>query len=315
MPQPALHRPRRSGVGTISLRPVPGDIHPQWQATADRKGFTIKARVTDRYHLSLECQSCGALNQQRIYTLMTAMPLCQACLEGRWMAEARSAGIQWLGRDPKRRHYGRYRLNCGHDASRQFALIQRVARGETDLRCEICLRARETETARQLGWTLLGPAPSGRAGYRQYRHERCGHIQEIACTNIQTRRFGCGSCDPGWCAAPSWIYLLGLDLPDGRRWVKVGISRDPESRSRHQLGLADGVICTVLTQVRRSSGQVALRAEKALHHALRRAYSEAVISRPELAPWVNVVSEIYAGWMEGEIRTRLDAIAVATPGT
>jgi len=309
MTQPSIRMPRRPNNVRKSVKAVRGRIHPQWREAARTKGFVIKARVRDRYHLSLECRTCGALNVQRIFTLMSANPICQECLERRWAKDARDAGISWLGRDPKRRHYSHYRLKCGHEATRQVALVQRVARGETGIRCNICNRSRDRSVAKRQGWELLGPAPSGRPNYRSYRHVSCGHEQEISTGNMRTARYGCGRCHPGWCAAPSHIYLFRISLPDGRRWVKPGYARNPTSRSKYQLDLAEGVTCDIVHQIPQSSGQVAIGNEKALHKALKLEFPGAVIHRTELSPWINVVSEVYAEWLEGEILKRLHAMA------
>ncbi|MEI4486692.1 GIY-YIG nuclease family protein [Frigidibacter sp. MR17.14] len=311
MPQPVVHSPRRASSAILSTAPVPGRIAPQWHAAAAAKGFEIKARVHDRYHLALECRSCGGVTVQRIFTLMSAQPLCHACLERRWQEDAEAAGVTWLGRDPDHRHYGRYRLACGHETRRQVTLIQHVARGETGLRCSICLRDHHAGMAQAAGWELVGPAPSGRTAYRLYRHG-CGHEQEVAIGNMRTRRVGCGSCDPGWLAAPSHIYAFRLSGPTGERWVKLGMSRDPDSRGRYQFGLSEGLDCELLRAVPMPSGQLALRAEKALHRDLEARFPDAVIPRAELAPWINVVTEVYAGHLEAEILRCLDELAAAT---
>ena len=37
----------------------PGPVHAHWQATAASKGFDLIARIRDRYHLQLRCQTCS----------------------------------------------------------------------------------------------------------------------------------------------------------------------------------------------------------------------------------------------------------------
>ncbi|MCJ8139944.1 GIY-YIG nuclease family protein [Falsirhodobacter halotolerans] len=275
---------------------------------ARSKGFDLRARVRDRYHVALACHRCGGQTVHRLHTLMTARPACQACMEAAWTETARRANISFLGRDPDRRHYARYRLRCGHETTRQVGLIERVARGETGLRCATCLTARRAATAGIRGWTLLGPADERGPNYRRYRHE-CGHEQEIAVINLENARVGCAACNPGWCAAPSWIYLIRIALPDSRRWIKLGYSRYPDSRIFQALPRDRRVQIEIVTLVPTPTGHDAVREETRMHSDLRKAFPETVIPTETFAPWLTVRSEVYEAHLEPEIRSRLEALA------
>lgn len=155
------------------LRIVRRFIPSHWQAMAAAKGFAIRARMQDRTLLLLDCHTCGGTMVSRVYTLMSAQPLCPHCLAARRRAQAEAAGVTFLGPHPERPGYGIFRAPCGHELHRQFEFIERVGRGATGLRCETCLAEREAEDARRIGWERIGPDPSarGRAGYRRlYRH-------------------------------------------------------------------------------------------------------------------------------------------------
>lgn len=285
----------------------PGPVLPEWHRIAMEKGFEIRARVRDRYHLALGCRLCGAASVTKIFTLRTAAPLCPACLQAKWLKEAEAAGLTFLGRDPDARHYFRFRAPCSHVVRRQFELIRRIATERTGLRCETCHSAREAEEARVRGWTLIGPDPEGNPNYRLYGHD-CGHRQRVARANMQTGRFGCGHCDPGWVAGESYLYAMRFDLPDGGSVVKLGFSRDPVSRLRHQLITRPDQPCRLLRQVRMRSGREALRQEKRLHSQLRGAHPRAVVDPGRYRHLIRVGSEIYEAALEPVILAALDRL-------
>ena len=284
-----------------------------WVRAAAAKNYRIAARVIDRYHVALECRTCETLNLARAFTVLNNRPVCKGCQFSRRQEEAHGVGLVYLGRDPDDPHYGRYRVTeCGHEIRRQFELIKRVAAGETGVRCEICHRAREEEEARARGWRLVGPNPDGDQNYRFYAHENgCGKTQRIARANMQTGRFACESCGDVWSAEPSALYLMYFSAPDRRPVLKLGMSRDPDSRMRYQLGLPDHVEASVLRTVPMKTGRAALSTEKRLHAELRRRYPEAVVPPEEFSDYLRVVSEIYDISLESVILEMLDRVEAA----
>ena len=284
-----------------------------WVRAAAEKNYRAVARVIDRYRVALECQTCGTLNLSRAFTLLRCRPVCKGCQSARRQEEAQSIGLVYLGRDPDDPHYGRYRITeCGHEIRRQFELINRVVDGATGVRCEVCHRAREEEEARARGWRLVGPDPEGEPNYRLYVHEDgCGATQRIARANMQTGRFSCGTCGDVWSAEPSALYLMRFSHPDRRPVAKLGMSRDPDSRMRHQLGLPDHVEARILRIVPMETGRAALIEEKRLHGELRRKYPEAVVPLEAFADYLNIVSEIYDIALEPVILEMLDCVEAA----
>ncbi len=291
--------------------PLPGT----WVCAALEKGYRLAARVIDRYHVALECQVCGTLNLARAFTLNKCRPVCKGCQFRKRQEEAQSVGLVYLGRDPDDPHYGRYRVtDCGHEIRRQFELIKRAIDGTTGVRCEICHRAREEEEACARGWRLVGPDPDGEPNYRLYVHEDgCGATQRIARVNMQTGRFACGTCGDVWSAKPSALYLMRFAAPDRSPVLKLGMSRDPDSRMRHQLGLPDHVEAGILRIVPMETGRAALVAEKRLHGELRRDYPGAVVPPEEFSDYLRVVSEIYDASLEPVILEMLDRVEAAGP--
>ncbi|SIN99259.1 hypothetical protein SAMN05444722_0038 [Rhodovulum sp. ES.010] len=314
-----LHVPRRSGHVPAETWAVPynGPIPDHWQKIARAKGFHILARVRDRYHLALECRVCGAVTAQKIFTLRTAQPACAGCAENGRRTTAQEAGLVYLGRDPEDRHYGRYRIpECGHEVRRQFEIIERAAAGETAIRCETCLQAREEDEARRQGWTRLGPDPLGNPSYRLYRHDACGHEQRVAVANMYWGQCDCAICGESWTAKASTIYLARIALPrTGRTVLKLGYSAHPEKRFRHQLGLPEDAQVTFLRLLAMPTGHAACAAEKRAHAELGRRFPQAVIPPKLYAGQINVVTEIYAPWLLSEIERVLNRIArdIAAP--
>jgi len=284
------------------------DIPPQWAERARRKGYDAVCRVKDRYHIALCCHRCGEMVSVKAFTLMNNRPRCPTCLGRKWDAEAQQAGLVFLRRDPRHTQYGLFRAGCGHEVRRQWELIRRIGAGNVGLRCEICHLAIEQAEARAQGWTRLGTDPKNNQNYRLYRH-LCGHRQRIARANVQSGRFGCGHCDPGWIAAPSFIYAMRFRLPDGETVVKLGFSRNPVSRLRFQLARSLDQDCALLQQIRIATGRKALSLEKQLHARLRKTFPEAVVAKERFESVINVGSEIYEGWLEPVILRHLDELA------
>lgn len=296
---------------TIADFPFPihtGAIKPKWIEEAQKKGFNIVARVVDRLHIALQCKECGHLNKTRLYTLMSAKPLCENCMEQAWKADATAAGGTFIKRDPAHRHYGIYRMACGHEISRQFALIKRVAAGETGLRCEICHAAVEAAEAQVMGWDLIGSDPQGNPNYRLYKHADCGHTQRIARANMQSGRFGCGECGVDWPAAPSFIYAMHFTLENGREVVKVGFSRIPWNRLHHQLRVNAEMPSAVLQTVAVSTGQIAMSLEKRLHKALKQSHPDHIVDPACYRGQIRVISEVYDGSLTHVIIAHLNDI-------
>lgn len=212
-----------------------GAILPQWSEVAEKKGYSIVARVSDRFHLALRCNVCAGLTKTKLFVLMNAQPICAPCLKAKQVALAKAAGVTMLRRDPTHRHYAFYAAACGHELRRQFALIEQVAKGETGLRCEVCVTAKHSSEAAQQGWSLLGADPGGRVAYRFYRHDKCGAEQSVALGNMHTGRFDCAGCGESWTTAPSTIYVMRFQLEDGQPVIKLGFAKKPTSRLNHQL--------------------------------------------------------------------------------
>ncbi|CUI00341.1 hypothetical protein PHA8399_02472 [Leisingera aquaemixtae] len=125
-----------------------------------------------------------------------------------------------------------------------------------DVRCETCHSRKEQKEAAAQGWALIGADPDRDPNYRLYRHRECGHTQRVARVNMQTGRFGCGKCGDDWPAAPSHLYAMQFKLPNGAQLVKLGFSRNPDSRLRHQLMKDHSVDAQILKTVRMASGQL-----------------------------------------------------------
>lgn len=276
--------------------PYLSPIAPQWKAAAAAKGFAITGRSRDRHHLALSCDVCGHVHASRIYTLMSAQPHCPACMIARLDQDATVASLTHLERDANNRHYSHYRAPYGHTLRRQHEIVRRMAAGTTGLRCETCHAASLVSEAQARGWELVGPDPQGNPNYRVYAHaDGCGATQRIARANMQSGRFGCVGCGEGWAASKSFLYAMHFTLPTGRGLVKMGYSRDPDSRLVHQLRIDRDMPCEILRRVPMPTGHHAVRVEKHMHAKLRGSHPQEVIDPQVYRDKIRVGSEIYDG--------------------
>ena len=284
------------------------EIPPLWHEFAEEKGFEITGRVRDKNHLVLRHIECGQQMVSKVFTLRSTQPTCPHCLEVKRRDLCRDAGVTWLGAS-HRSHYLRIRLACGHETERQSELLERVRQGRTGIRCDECVGERLKAEAAARDWALIGADPDGRQGYRLYRHA-CGHVQRVSCGNMVTGRFTCGRCSAGWTRDRSFIYAMRFVLKDGSEAIKVGFSRDPESRLRHQLITERDQPARLVRTIEIPTGRDAIRLEKELHLTLRRLHPEAVLDRSVFAGQVKVVSELYDAGIEAVIMDLLDALEV-----
>lgn len=305
-----LHIPHRSRhVPARDWTLYPGPIKPDWHAQAVRKGFQVHSRIRDRMHLVLECKICAALTAHKLYTLRTANPACGGCQHRARIETAQAAGLVFLHRDPDHRHHGYYRAACGHILRRNFGFVERVMRGEVDIRCEDCLDLRDAEGARKQGWTLISGDPEGNHNYRFYEHA-CGHQQRVVRVNMHWGQVDCARCGSSWTARRSFIYLVRITWADRRLSViKLGYSANPAKRFRHQLGLGPSARIEVLRTVTLPTGHRACALEKQAHADLRKRFADRVIPPADYAGLINVVTEIYHPDLIGHIQDRLDQIA------
>lgn len=307
---------------TPHMQTNPGQIAPlyagpialQWRTAAEAKGFEIVGRIRDRYHLALRCDACGHEHKARIFTLMSAQPQCPACMLARLDQDATAAGLMHLGRDANSRHYSHYRAPCGHNVRRQHEIVRRIAAGSTGLRCDTCHAATEAAEAQEQGWALIGPDPQRNPNYRIYVHANgCGATQRIARTNMQTGRFDCADCGLGWAASESFLYAMLFTLATGQRLVKLGYSRNPDSRLRTQLQIDRKMPCEILHRVRMPTGHQAICVEKRLHAKLRAHHPQAVINPEVYCGMIRVRSEIYDAALTQKVLGLLNAVASSVP--
>lgn len=288
----------------------PGEIHAHWREAAEAKGYRIVARVKDKNNLALECKTCGGLHVSRFYVVLNFQPECPHCVEARWRETARRAGLEMLRRDPANRKYAFYRASCGHEIRRQFELVDRMAQGETGVRCEICHHAREQEEAALEGWELIGPDPKGNAQYRMYRHaEGCRAEARIARANMQTGRFTCPGCGESWATGPSYLYAMKFKLETGTTAIKLGFSRNPDSRLKYQLHRHSDLARELLLKVPMRTGRHAQRVEKRLHKWLMTEFPDELVPQEEYTDLLKVRSELYRSGLEETILRQLHRIA------
>lgn len=309
-----LHLPRRSRhVAESEWTEYQRRIPAAWNAIAKRKGYRVDRRIRDRYHVALECMRCGAQTAHKVYTVRSAQPACGGCQMAQLRDNAAKVGLTLSERDEAHRHYATYRLPCGHETRLQRGRVERLAQdgpapGHDGYHCEVCYQEKLQQTAATSGWSVIGADPDGDANYRLLAHDACGYRQRVAIANLETGRYNCGGCGECWTAAPSALYMMRFSVPNLGCFIKLGYSRNPQSRLRYQLGLRADVDAELIDEVAMPSGQLALRVEKNLHRELQTSHPNMVVPRADLSGWINVTSEIYTAEAEPIIRRMLDAI-------
>lgn len=281
-------------------------LKDSWIKIAKEKGFDLLGRVKDRFHLVTQCHCCETLALIRINVIRDFGALCHACIHNRRAKAAERIGATLLGQDPDDRHYGSYELACGHMVRRQHTRVGAAAAGGYLASCETCREERYAAQAERFGWILVGEAISGRSGYRSYSH-RCGHRQDVMVGNMLWNDCTCARCGEGWSAAPSFIYLFRIDLP-GLPVVKLGFSKRPAKRLRHQLGIAPNVETEVVRVLPMSSGNIAIGEETACHRRMREAHSDLIVPKQVFGDAINTQSEIYHATAAPVLHALMDRI-------
>lgn len=308
-----LHVPHRSRhVARKQWVEVDRPIPETWKRMAHAKGFRIHSRVRDRFHVALECKSCGALTAHKSFTLRTAQPRCGACAETAMIEKARSAGLIFLRRDLLDRHYALYRGKCGHILRRQFEFVERVVAGKTDVHCDTCMIEREQQEAARQGWRWLDRDPQRNPDYRLYRHH-CGHRQRIARVNMAWGQVKCAACGDAWNATASQIYLLRIHIPGRLDVLKFGFSKNPLKRFRHQLGLPQAAEVELIRTIAMCNGHEACSAERQAHAFLRRHMPAAVVPAERYAGLLNTKTEVYTLAAHAAIMREMDTIEARHP--
>lgn len=284
---------------------------PNWHAAAQKKGFDLLGRAFDRYHVVVRCHACQADALVRLNVVRDHNPLCHHCIHKRRVAAAAAINAQFLSHDDSDRHYGHFRLDCGHVVRSQFIRVEAAAAGGHEVGCDTCREARNATNAQKVGWTLIGPAAGGKTGYRTYRH-KCGHEQDVMVGNMLWGDCTCAKCGTGWSAAKSFIYLFRIALP---RLVvlKFGYSARPAKRLRHQLGIDRKNEAEVLRVVPMPSGNRVVNEEQASHSYLRKSHPSLTVPKAEFGESINTQGEIYRHEAKDILNGLMDGIAQRYP--
>ena len=289
-----------------------GKIYDHWHKAAKANGFSILARVIDRYQLLLRCHTCDGAHVKRLSVVTDHKPECPHCIHKRRLEHAHSTSAVLIGHDPKNRHYGLYQFSCGHRVRRQYSRVQEAAKGGHTLGCEECRVQSYAKQAMRFGWHFIGSASSGKTGYRAYRHT-CGQVQDISVGNMTWGDCACKKCSPGRTSRPSAIYLFRINLP-GLTVLKLGYSARPEKRLKHQLGIDKSVETEVLRVIGMPTGHDARAEEEHSHGILRDKHPEWVVPKSAYGDAINTVAEIYDPQAEPIIQKFMDEIETRYDG-
>ena len=110
-------------------------------------------------------------------------------------------------------------------------------------------------------------------------------------------------------AAQSNLYAMRFTLANSQELVKLGYSRDPDSRLLHQLQIDRDMPCEILRRVPMQTGHEAIRVEKRLHAKLRTRHPQAIVDPLVYRGKIRVRSEIYDAALTQEVLALLDTVA------
>lgn len=288
------------------------DINPKVVAAADSKGFIVLGRGgPNRQMYILGCRTCGSPIHCRDRVILQNKVRCEGCIRNKDEAAAAAISGELVSTKPMgHRHLREWRLKCGHVVIRQRYNMRKAARGDNEAGCEECREDRYAAEAQEYGWTLLGHVPD-KPGYRRYKHT-CGTVQNVSVGNMLWGDAACHKCSKGASARPSFIYIFQIDLPQ-QPVIKLGYSRKPRKRLRHQLGIDLSVPTKVLKTIPMPSGFVAREEETAAHNALAEDHPDWVVPKAVYGDQINTAGEIYDPAALGRIHALLDEIAARFP--
>ncbi|MFT6424656.1 MAG: hypothetical protein ACJAVT_002226 [Yoonia sp.] len=288
------------------------EIKPKVVAAADSKGFTVLCRGgPDRHMYILGCRTCGSPIYRRDRVILQNNIDCEGCSNKKDTVAAATIDGELVSTRPiGHRHRREWRLKCGHVVIRQRGNMRKAARGKNKAGCEECREERYAAEAQKYGWTLLGHVPN-KPGYRSYKHT-CGTVQNVSVGNMLWGDAACHKCSKGASARPSFIYIFQIDLPQ-QTVIKLGYSRKPHKRLRHQLGIDLNVPTKVLRTIPMPSGFVARVEETAAHHTLARDHPDWIVPKEAYGDQINTAGEIYLLAALGKIHELVDEIAARFP--
>ena len=289
-----------------------GPITPNLIAAANSKGFSVLGRGgPSRQMFILGCRTCGTPIHRRDRVILHHDIHCEGCIQNKDEVAAAALGGELVSTRPMgHRHLREWRLKCGHVVIRQRANMHKAARGDNEAGCEVCREERYAAEAQEFCWTLLGHVPN-KPSYRSYKHT-CGAVQNVSVGNMLWGDVACHKCSKGASARPSFIYIFKIDLPQ-QTVIKLGYSRKPSKRLRHQLAVDLSVPTKVLKTIPMPSGFVAREEETAAHHTLARDHSEWVVPKEAYGDQINTAGEIYLPAALAKIQALVDEIAGRFP--
>jgi hypothetical protein len=138
----------------------------------------------------------------------------------------------------------------------------------------------------------------------------------VARVNLAWGQVKCAACGGAWNSSPSFMYLQRVEMTSsGIHVLKLGFSKNPVKRMKHQLGLPRSAKVELVRVLPMASGHVARAQEAAVHATLRQRHPDAVVPPEVYAGILNVASEVYEAFAFDLIMHHLDRIEAAHPPT
>lgn len=233
---------------------------------AESKGYTYSGRVIndDSIPDEIKCDygvyiknSCGhahTLSHKNFTKIRT--DFCRVCTNENYIKEAEYFGMKFIGFSRMRQGGTMYIdvvLPCGHEKSIQSGNFSKGI-----FRCQPCLEKSYHENCEKFGMKYLGHVKA-----QTHRVKLpCGCEVDKHISNIRAGSWSCSTHKMSSLDGVGYIYMYKISYLD-KEWLKIGYSSDHEQRVSQYSCLPLNL--EFITDIKFSTGRLALKAEKRFH--------------------------------------------------
>lgn len=213
-------------------------------------------------------KDCGCIEDLRIASvaktkgrLNSGINMCKTCYRKSLYKAANESGIELL------EDIDTYNIRIRFKACGHFKNAKKTQVLKKNLVCRECIEILYSQEAEKQG-LVMHPFTSWEEVKGEYRTYTlpCGCDKQLRPSHVKESRWECTFCDDSHYIKPSLVYLLKLNLSNGKQVLKLGYAREIQTRV-WSCGL-DGDF-EVLYTVNFSTGKEAYEFERNLHKKYR----------------------------------------------
>jgi hypothetical protein len=172
-----------------------------WRDEAAAQGWTFIHNI-DGNHAAYSHNACGQERQLVKTYVRNGVLRCRHCMKQAWRDEAAAQGWAFIAQIAK--DWATYTHDvCGHEQKVQIA-----AMGRGSVRCQHCKEQVWRDEASVKDWTFVTKIDEH---YATYKHNACGHEQQITAANMTRTNPRCQYCmEQAWrdsATAQGWTFV------------------------------------------------------------------------------------------------------------